>query len=197
VPERLFAVLRATMLTWSLAAVVTAPALAWGALGHRIISRVAAQTLPPSVPVFVRSAEAIAEIAALGAEADRLKGSGASWDADYDHGHFIDIGDDGSVAGTVSVDALPSSREAYDSLLRGAGTDQYKIGYLPYEIIDGFEQVITDFAYWRVDSVGERSGADRRVCTIGRADRSARCDVPARVACCGAAGLRPRSIRRH
>ena len=147
------------MVTVSLAAALSAPALAWGALGHRIISRVAAQALPPSVPVFVRSAEAIAEISALGAEADRLKGSGASWDADYDHGHFIDIGDDGSVAGTLSVDALPSSREAYDTLLRGAGTDQYKIGYLPYEIIDGFEQVITDFAYWRVDSIGERSGA--------------------------------------
>jgi hypothetical protein len=142
-----------------------APAFAWGALGHRIVSRVAAQSLPASLPAFVRSADAIAEIAALGPEADRLKGSGIAWDADYDHGHFVDIGDDGLIAGTVSLDALPASREAYDTLLRGAGTDQYKIGYLPYEIIDGYEQVTTDFAYWRVDSVGERGGtsdADKR-----------------------------------
>jgi hypothetical protein len=143
----------------------TAPALAWGALGHRLVSRAAIETLPPTVPDFVRNADAIAEISALGPEADRLKGSGASWDADYDHGHFIDLGDDGTVAGVVSVDALPPTREAYDTLLRGAGTDQYKIGYVPYEIIDGYEQVVTDFAYWRVDSVGERSGvstADKR-----------------------------------
>jgi hypothetical protein len=148
-----------TSLTTLIAAGVNTPALAWGALGHRIVSRVAAQTLPASVPAFVRSADAIAELAALGPEADRLKGSGASWDADYDHGHFVDIGDDGTIAGAVTLDALPASREAYDTLLRGAGTDQYKIGYLPYEIIDGYEQVTTDFAYWRVDRVGERSAA--------------------------------------
>lgn len=146
-------------LTFVIAAAATPPAFAWGALGHRLVSLVAAQTLPPSLPGFVRTAEAVAEIAALGPEADRLKGSGTSWDADYDHGHFIDIGDDGTVDDTVTLDALPATREAYDTLLRGVGTDQYKIGYLPYEIIDGYEQVTTDFAYWRVDSVGERSGA--------------------------------------
>jgi hypothetical protein len=150
-------VLTALMLT--LAMSTAAPADAWGALGHRLVSRVAIEKLPPSVPDFVRDAAAVAEISALGPEADRLKGSGVSWDADADHGHFIDLGDDAMVAGAVSVDALPPTREAFDTLLRGVGTDQYKIGYLPYEIIDGYEQVVTDFAYWRVDRVGERSAA--------------------------------------
>jgi hypothetical protein len=134
------------------------PALAWGALGHRLVSRVGIETLPASLPSFVRDPTAVAEISTLGPEADRLKGSGASWDPDFDHGHFIDIGDDGTVGG-LSLDALPSSREAYDTALRATGSDQYKTGYLPYEIVDGYEQVTTDFAYWRVDTVGERTGA--------------------------------------
>lgn len=107
------------------------PASAWGALGHRLVSHVAAEKLPGSLPPFIRSAAAVAEIGALGPEADRLKGSGESWDADEDHAHFIDIGDDGMVAGVVSIDALPPTREAYDTLLRSEGTDQYRVGYLP------------------------------------------------------------------
>ena len=143
----------------ALVAAPCAPAFAWGATGHRIVSRVGAQTLPPGVPEFVRNASAIAEIAALGPEADRLKGSGTSWDDDENHGHFVDIGDDGKIAGSVALDALPPAREAYDTTLRAAGSDQYKIGYLPYQIIDGYEQLVTDFAYYRIDVVGERSGA--------------------------------------
>jgi hypothetical protein len=155
-------------------ALPTAPVLAWGALGHRLISRVAAEQFPASLPDFVRDAAAIATIGALGPEADRLKGSGTSWDADEDHGHFIDLGDDGLAAGIVSLDALPPSREAYDTLLRSVGTDQYKIGYLPYEIIDGYEQVVTDFAYWRVDRVGERSAATDADKRFFHTDRLAR-----------------------
>lgn len=172
--QRVHVIWRGLALALGIIAAGNTPALAWGAQGHRIISRVAAQSLPPALPAFVRSNAAIEEIAALGPEADRLKGSGVSWDADYDRGHFIDIGDDGSVAGTVTLDALPASREAYDSVLRSAGTDQYKIGYLPYEIIDGYEQIVTDFAYWRVDSFGERNGvsdADKRYFAADRQRR--------------------------
>lgn len=134
------------------------PVLAWGALGHRLVSRVAAEQLPPSLPPFVRSADAVAEISALGPEADRLKGSGKTWDADADKGHFVDASDDGTIAGAVSLGALPVSREAYDTALRKAGTDQYRAGYVPYEIIDGYEQLVTDFAYWRADAAGEQRG---------------------------------------
>jgi hypothetical protein len=162
---------RTAVLAASVIFAAAQPAGAWGALGHRLVSHVAAEKLPASLPAFVRSAAAVAEIGALGPEADRLKGSGESWDADEDHGHFIDIGDDGMVAGIVAIDALPPTREAYDTLLRSAGTDQYRVGYLPYEILDGYEQVVTDFAYWRVDRVGERSAAtdaDKRFYHVDR-----------------------------
>jgi hypothetical protein len=40
-------------------------------------------------------------------------------------------------------------REQYDTLLRAKGITQYKAGYLPYSIVDGWQQIRKDFAYWR------------------------------------------------
>jgi hypothetical protein len=47
------------------------------------------------------------------------------------------------------VDKLPTTREEYDTLLRAGGKMQYNAGYLPYSIVDGFQQLRKDFAYWR------------------------------------------------
>jgi hypothetical protein len=44
---------------------------------------------------------------------------------------------------------LPDTREQYDTLLQAKGLTQYKAGYLPYSIVDGFQQLRKDFAYWR------------------------------------------------
>ena len=44
---------------------------------------------------------------------------------------------------------LPDTREQYDTLLRARGTTQYKAGYLRYSIVDGWQQIRKDFAYWR------------------------------------------------
>jgi hypothetical protein len=49
---------------------------AWGATGHEWISGIAIEKLPHSVPAFVRTPEAAAEIAVLGRELDRSKGAG-------------------------------------------------------------------------------------------------------------------------
>ncbi len=133
----------------ALIAAVPLQALAWGSTGHTMINRVAAETLPASVPAFVRTRQAIGEIATLGPEEDRIKGSGESWDADNDPGHFLDIGDDGLIAGVVRLDALPESMEAFAAELEKAGTSPYRVGFVPYEIIDGFERARKDFAYWR------------------------------------------------
>jgi hypothetical protein len=141
------------------------PAGAWGSTGHHVINGVAAGALPASVPAFVRTPEAVAEIMTLGTEADRLKGAGAMWDADYDPGHYLDLGDDGTIAGVVALAQLPPTREAYDTAVRrgqpldGHAPDQYAVGYLPYSIVDGWEQVVKDFAIWRVDRAGETRGA--------------------------------------
>jgi hypothetical protein len=56
--------------------------------------------------------------------------------------------DDGPVVGLLPLSQLPTSREEYDTLLREKGFTQYKTGYLPYSIIDGWQQIRKDFAYW-------------------------------------------------
>src|SRR5271156_4394702 len=63
-------------------AVCTGQAGAWGATGHYLINRVAAEQLPASLPDFLHTPEAIEEIAPLGPEADRQKNSGETFDED-------------------------------------------------------------------------------------------------------------------
>lgn len=135
------------------------PALAWGALGHRLVSRVGAAALPSALPAFLRTPTAIAEIEDLGPEADRLKSSGPTWNADDDPGHYVDLADDGT-AGGMALGALPPSREAFDTALRAVGSDQYKMGFLPYELIDGYQQITTDLAYWRIFAYGAAHAAN-------------------------------------
>jgi hypothetical protein len=140
-----------TMTLALVVALVPAAVLAWGVVGHTMINRLAAQRLPDSLPAFVRAPGAIDEIATLGPEEDRIKDAGQSWDDDNDPGHYLDIGDDGTVAGVVRLDALPKDMQAYADALAKAGTNPYRMGYVPYSIIDGFERVRKDFAIWRVD----------------------------------------------
>jgi len=130
-------------------------ASAWGLTGHYFISTAAAKALPDTLPAFVRSDAAVAEIGALGPELDRSKGAGQPHDFDLDPGHYIDLDDSAKVEGAVDLDALPGSRRDYDTALRKAGTNEYAVGYLPYSLEDGWEQVRVDFAMWRIDRVGE------------------------------------------
>jgi hypothetical protein len=153
-------------------------AVAWGALGHSLVNRVAAEQLPAELPAFMHSPAAVFEIATLGPEADRVKGSGQTFDQDTEHGHFMDVKDDGTIAGSVSLASLPPTREAYDTALRAAGTDQYKIGYVAYNIVDGYEQAVTDFAYWRIAAAAERAATtadDKTYFTSQRVLREALC----------------------
>jgi hypothetical protein len=147
---------------------------AWGAYGHRLVSSTAARAFGPDLPAFLRTPAAAAEIEALGPEMDRLKGSGKEWDGAEDPGHYIDLDDAGGIGGVVSLAALPATREDYDSALRKANTDQYKMGFLPYDLVGGYEQLVTDFALWRIDTVGAaqaKTESDRAYFVADRALR--------------------------
>jgi hypothetical protein len=158
------------------------PAFAWGAVGHRIVNNTAARSLPDFVPPFVRTPAAIAEITTLGPEPDRLKGAGKTWDGDLDPGHYLDLDDDGTVAGVLPLAQLPPTREEYDTAVRkgrvvnGAAPTEYSVGYVPYSIVEGWQQVAKDFAIWRVDRYGEThaaSAADRAFFATDRQLREA------------------------
>ena len=139
---------------------VPGPAFGWGATGLEFASGVGAEILPDEIPGFVRQPEVVAEIAVLGRELDRSKGSGDPHDRERDPGHFVSLDDSQRVGGVLALDGLPPTREAYDTILRTRNLTQYSAGYLPYSIVDGWQQLVKDFAYWRAASVGARTAAD-------------------------------------
>jgi hypothetical protein len=147
---------------------------AWGSTGHRLISRLGVETLPPELPAFLKDPVVVDQIGELGREPDRSRGAGQPHDADLDPGHFIDLTDDGRVLGGLSLDAMPANRDAYAMALHAGGSSLQKTGFLYYNIIDGFEQLAKDFAYWRVDRVGETKAADPRERAWYAADRKER-----------------------
>ena len=134
--------------------------LAWGATGHRIIGRLGLETLPADAPAFLRTAAAVETGGELAREPDRWKDSGRIHDNERDPAHFLDLGDDGHVLGGPTLADMPPTREAFDSALRAAGADSWKAGYLPYAIIDAWQELAKDFAYWRVDTAAARAVAD-------------------------------------
>ncbi|MBD5634685.1 MAG: S1/P1 Nuclease, partial [Candidatus Eremiobacteraeota bacterium] len=147
-------VLLSLSLSLGIATLSGSPACAWGGVGHTLIARAGASALPPTLPAFLRTPGALDELTALGPELDRSRDAGATHDRDLDPGHFADIGDDGKIGGSVDLAALPPTREAYDTVLRASGWDQYKAGFLPYSLIDGWQQIAKDFAIWRIDALG-------------------------------------------
>ncbi len=163
---------------WALAATsalaCAGEALAWGGTGHRWIGRAAIETLPAQLPPFLRTAAARDAVGELSREPDRSRNAGPAHDADRDPGHFVDGGDDGKLAGGPSLDALPATREDYEKALRAVGATSWKIGYLPYSIIEDWQQLKKDFAYWRADDAGARLTVDPAHKVWLEADRAER-----------------------
>ncbi len=141
-----------------------APAFAWGSTGHELVSGAAIDALPDEIPAFLRSKTARAQIALLGREPDRWRGAGKAHDYERDPGHYINLDDDAIAAGTFPLDSLPVSRSDFEAAIREKGIAPPAPGYLPYAIIDGWQQVVKDFGYWRASRVGAktaRTAADR------------------------------------
>lgn len=156
--------MRSLLLCTAAAVVMASGAYAWGPDGHRMIATIGVQSLPDEVPAFLRTPAAAKEAGYLGPEPDRERGAGKSFDEERSPAHFIDVNDDLTINGALSLKELPQSRAAYDEALNKTGTDQYKMGYLPYAIIQGYELVSKDFAYWRAAAYGEKTAktkADR------------------------------------
>jgi len=135
---------------------------AWGTKADGAVVRAAVGGLPDSVPAFVRASAD--DIVTFDGQIVQLSGAGDSLAHDLGPAGFIALGDNGNVMGALPFSPLPANREDYDSALRKAGFDEYKAGYLPYAIIDGFQVVRDDFAYWRAIDVMARTAkapADR------------------------------------
>ncbi|KQW82287.1 hypothetical protein [Brevundimonas sp. Root1279] len=161
----------------ALAAVaVPAAVQAWGNTGHRLICVAATRGLPEEMPGFLRTPGAVADIGELAREPDRWKGGGQPHDRERDTAHFIDLDDSGRVinAQGLSIDALPNLKSEYDAALVGVGLDVNDAGYLPYAIMDGWQQLVRDFATWRVLNAAEARELDPGKRAWYRTDRQRR-----------------------
>ena len=102
--------------------------------------------MPTDLPAFLRDSSAVAAVGELAREPDRWRGAGKTHDADRDPAHFLDLDDNGAILGGPPLAALPETRAAYDTALRSVGADSWKAGYLPYSIIDSWQQLAKDLA---------------------------------------------------
>ena len=139
-----------------LLALSSAPVLAWGGTGHRYIGELAVRNFPSQIPAFLRTPAAATQIGLLAQEPDTSRNAGEPHDADLDPGHFLDVSDDSTILGGPKLAALPKTREDYDTALRAVGSDQYKAGFLPYNLMEGWQQLVKDFALLRRDMAAQK-----------------------------------------
>ncbi|MBL8771812.1 MAG: S1/P1 Nuclease [Phenylobacterium sp.] len=131
--------------------------LAWGNTGHRMLGELAMRALPAEVPAFLRTPQAARDVGEFSREPDRSKGSGRMHGHDRDAAHFIDLDPEGRLLGGPPMLPLAPTRAEFETQLRAANLDQWKTGYLPYALIDRWQQLTTDLAYWRVLDAAEKN----------------------------------------
>lgn len=111
-------------------------AFAWGNEGHRLINRLAAETLPDSVPGFLRSDAAVAEIEYLGPEPDRWRSRAEpELSAAQAPEHFIDL------EPADALGPLPRNRLDFEAKVFAAGQRPEKIGLQPWEATEVWERL--------------------------------------------------------
>jgi hypothetical protein len=119
-----------------LIAIQATPAHAWGNGGHRTINRLAASTLPESVPVFLRSDAAVNEIEYLGPEPDRWRSPAEpELNAAQAPEHFIDL------EPADALGPLPHKRLDFEAKVYAAGERPERIGLQPWEATEVWERL--------------------------------------------------------
>ena len=124
----------------------------WGSKGHTMINRLAAESLPADVPAFLRTQEAINEIAYLGPEPDRWRSRAEpDLNAAQAPDHFIDI----ELADLIGP--LPRQRYQYIAALyayiaahpdRAADLRPERVGFQPYitnEVWERLKSAMRDY----------------------------------------------------
>jgi len=125
----------------------------WGSKGHTMINRLAAENLPTDLPAFMRTPEAINEIAYLGPEPDRWRSRAEpELVAAQAPDHFIDI-EYADLIGT-----LPRQRYQYIAALyayiaahpdRAADLRPEKVGFQPYITSEVWERLKSSMRDYR------------------------------------------------
>ncbi len=129
------------------------PCFGWGSDGHRIINRLAAQSLPADVPAFLTTPAALAEFEYLGPEPDRWRSPGeAELSATQAPDHFIDL-EYADVIGPLPrlryqfIDQLRTYREAHPET--AALETPEKVGMQPWQTEEVWERLKAGFRDYR------------------------------------------------
>jgi hypothetical protein len=127
----------------------------WGKDGHRMINRVAIETLPSDVPAFLRTPQAIAEIEYLGPEPDRWRSPAEpELSAAQAPEHFLDL----ELADLAAPAGLPARRfdfirDLYAAEIQhpqlAAKLTPQSVGLLPWQAIEVFERLKADMRGYR------------------------------------------------
>jgi methylenetetrahydrofolate--tRNA-(uracil-5-)-methyltransferase len=138
-----------------LLSIATPRSFAWGRDGHKIINRVAMDSLPANTPAFLRTPKALDEIGYLGPEPDRWRSAAEpELSSSASPEHFIDL----ELADLVAPDGLPTERYDFLDDLNAANrlhpdladrlTPQ-NVGMLPWQAEEDFERLTVDMADYR------------------------------------------------
>jgi len=118
---------------------------AWGDEGHRLINRLAAETLSSDVPAFLRSPDAVREIEYLGPEPDRWRSAAEPELSEAQAPeHFIDL----ELADALGP--LPHQRLEFEARVFASGQRPEKIGLQPWETIEVWERLKSALRNYRV-----------------------------------------------
>lgn len=133
------------------AVLLPARCFAWGSQGHRIINGVAMQMLPPDLPAFLRTPDALGTVVFLGPEPDRWR---SSQEPELKEAtapeHFIDL----ELADLAAPDGLPAQRDSFlRDLARSRATAMpmtpQRVGLLPWQIENCYQRLAVDMRVYR------------------------------------------------
>jgi hypothetical protein len=132
---------------------------AWGNEGHRLINRLAAETLPASVPAFLRSDAAVKEIEYLGPEPDRWRSRAEpELSAAQAPEHFIDM------EPADALGPLPRNRLDFEAKVFASGQRPEKIGLQPWETTEVWERLKAALREYRaLSAAGKDTGPVEQV----------------------------------
>jgi hypothetical protein len=126
-------------------------ASAWGNEGHRMINRLAANSLPADVPAFLRSEAAVNEIDYLGPEPDRWRSPAEpELNAAQAPEHFIDL------EPADALGPLPRKRLDFEAKVFAAGDRPEKIGLQPWVTTEVWERLKAALREYRALSAAGR-----------------------------------------
>lgn len=135
-------------------------ALRWGAHGHELAARAAATELPAEMPVFFR--RAAAQLEYLNPEPDRWRQDAfQEMNEAFRYDHYIDLE---NMPSRRFLDDAGDRYEFMDALYRAGLENPHRdVGYLPFQIMELYQRLVTEFHLWRSASPRERPWIEARI----------------------------------